>query len=54
MGQVRIYVPPMVTDVSATFVDKMSFLIPGGDGLKASNCWCVGKAEYKGNTFNDG
>lgn len=35
---VIIYVPPMVTDVSATFVDKMSFLIPGGDGLKASNC----------------
>lgn len=33
-----VYVPPMVTEVSATFVDKMSFLIPGGDGLKASNC----------------
>lgn len=34
----HVYAPPMVTEVSATFVDKMSFLIPGGDGLNASNC----------------
>lgn len=49
-----VYVPPIVTDVSATFVDSINFRIPGTEGLKASNCWWVGSAAYKGKTFRGG
>lgn len=49
-----ICIPPIVTDVSATFVDSINFRIPGAEGLKASNCWLVDSAAYKGKTFRGG
>lgn len=49
-----MHVPPIVTDVSAIFVDSINLRIPGAEGLKASNCWIVGSAAYKGKIFRGG
>jgi len=33
-----MHIPPIVTDVSAIFVDIINLRIPGAESLKASNC----------------
>jgi len=40
--------PLIVTDVSAMFVLRITFLIPRGVDLNTSSCWWVGRDEYKG------